>query len=93
MTNRLYFNAREWSFNKACERNVGERCFITGIEGKLVEVFTIGNWDYRNYTEIVTKPMTLEKNTDYSFCFWLNGGENDRSDEVCQPKILMSMQI
>lgn len=32
--------------------------------------------------------MMLEKNTDYSFCFWLNGGENDRGDEVCQLRVV-----
>ena len=88
MSNRIYFNAREWSFNKSCERNVGERCFINGVDGNLVEVFTIGDWNRQNYTEIISKPMMLEKNTDYSFCFWLNGGENDRGDETCQLRVV-----
>lgn len=87
MSNRLFFNAREWNFNKSCDKNVGEKCFINGIEGKLVEVYTIGNWQW-DWTEIISKPMMLEKNTEYSFCFWLNGGENDRNCEVCQLRIV-----
>lgn len=87
MSNRLFFNAREWSFNKACDKNVGERCFVNGLDGKLVEIYSIGDWEW-NWTEIMTKPLLLEKNTEYSFCFWLNGGENDRNDEVCQFRVV-----
>ncbi len=32
--------------------------------------------------------MVLEKNTDYEFVFWLNGGENDRNNEVCRFEIM-----
>lgn len=88
MSNRLFFNAREWSFNKDCTNNVGEKCFIDGIDGKLAEVYTIGNWQW-DWTEIISKPMMLEKNTEYSFCFWLNGGENDRNCEVCQFRVVL----
>lgn len=44
---------------------------------------TIGDWRY-NWTEIVTKQLILPKNTTHTFTFWLNGGENDKNDEVCR---------
>lgn len=87
MKNRLYFVAREWNFNKACTKNVGERCFINGIDGELVEAYSIGNWQW-DHTEIISKPMVLEKNQSYHFSFWLNGGENDRNDEICQFRVV-----
>ena len=79
--NRLYFNARDWSFNKDCKNNVGNRSFMQGPDGKLAEAYTIGDWRY-NWTEIVTKQLILPKNTTHMFTFWLNGGENDNNDEV-----------
>ena len=82
--NRLLFNAREWSFNKDCQKsNVGNRSFMQGPDGNLAEAYTIGNWGY-NWTEIVTKQLILPKNTTHTFTFWLNGGENDKNDEVCR---------
>ncbi len=81
--NRLSFNAREWSFNKDCKNNVGSRSFMQGPDGKLAEAYTIGDWGY-NWTEIVTKQLILPKNTTHTFTFWLNGGENDKNDEVCR---------
>lgn len=92
MENRLYFNAREWKFNPEFSSNKGERSFITGVDGELAEAFTIGSWGTnRDWTEIISKPLILEKNTKYTFTFWLNGGENDRGgDEVCQLHILFN---
>ncbi len=81
--NRLYFNARDWSLNKDCKNNVGNRSFMQGPDGKLAEAYTIGDWRY-NWTEIVTKQLILPKNTTHTFTFWLNGGENDKNDEVCR---------
>lgn len=87
--NKLYFNAREWSFNPLCESNKGERCFITDFNGKLTEVYTIGDWGW-NWTCIESKHLILEKNTEHSFVFWLNGGENDQNDEVCQLVVIFN---
>lgn len=81
--NCLFFNARDWSFNKDCKNNVGNRSFMQGPDGKLAEAYTIGDWGY-NWTEIVTKQLILPKNTTHTFTFWLNGGENDNNDEVCR---------
>ena len=87
--NVLYFNAREWTFNKACEDNAGSRSFMNGPDGELAEAFTIGNWDW-DWTEIRTKQLVLSKNTPYLFTFWLNGGENDRNDEVCRFEVIFN---
>lgn len=84
---RLYFNPRKWSFNKACKSNVGNRSFITGPDGTLAEGYMIGDWNY-NWTEIISETLLLPQNTDCRFTFWLNGGENDRQDEVCRLDII-----
>ncbi len=86
---KLYFDPRTWSFNRACKENVGNRSFITGPDGVLAESFTIGDWS-NHWTEIVSETLLLPKNTDCSFTFWLNGGENDRNDEVCRFDILFN---
>lgn len=86
---KLYFDPRKWSFNKSCTDNVGNRSFITGPDGVLAEGFMIGDWGNR-WTEIVSETLLLPKNTDCSFTFWLNGGENDRNDEVCRFEILFN---
>lgn len=85
----LYFNAREWRFNKDCEDNTGSRSFMTGPDGALTEAFTIGNWSW-NWTEICSKQLILAKNTPHMFTFWLNGGENDRNNEVCRFEVIFN---
>ena len=87
--NRLYFNAREWSFNKDCQKNVGSRSFMQGPDGIISEAFTIGDWGY-NWTEIVTKSLILPKKMLHTFTFWLNGGENDNNNEVCRLEIIFN---
>ncbi len=85
----LYFNAREWHLNKDCKDNVGSRSFMTGPDGAFTEAFTIGNWSW-NWTEICSKQLTLAKNTPHMFTFWLNGGENDRNNEVCRFEVVFN---
>ncbi len=86
---KLYFEPRTWSFNKDCEHNVGGRSFMMGPDGVLAESYMLGDWGY-NWTEIVSKTLLLPKNTDCSFTFWLNGGENDRNDEVCRFEVVFN---
>ncbi len=87
--NRLFFSAREWAFNKACKDNVGSRSFMEGPDGIIAEAYTIGNWNW-NWTEILSKALILPKNTLHTFTFWLNGGENDRNNEVCRFEIVFN---
>lgn len=86
---KLYFEPRTWSFNKDCEHNVGGRSFMVGPDGVMAESYMIGDWGY-NWTEIVSKTLLLPKNRDCSFTFWLNGGENDRNDEVCRFEVVLN---
>lgn len=86
---KLYFEPRKWSFNKDCRDNVGNRSFITGPDGVLAESYILGNWSSA-WTEIVSETLLLPKNTDCSFTFWLNGGENDRNDEVCRFEVVFN---
>lgn len=85
----LYFNAREWRFNKDCKDNTGNRSFMIGPDGELAEAFTIGNWTW-NWTEICSKQLVLAKNTPHMFTFWLNGGENDRNNEICRFEVIFN---
>lgn len=85
--NRLYFSAREWSFNKECSDNVGSRSFMQGPDGIINEAYMIGDWGWR-WTEIVSKTLLLPKNTLHTFTFWLNGGENDNNDETCRFEVI-----
>lgn len=85
----LYFNAREWTFNKACAHNVGSRSFMIGPDGELAEAFMLGDWGW-NWTEILTKQLVLPKNTPHLFSFWLNGGENDNNNEVCRFEVIFN---
>lgn len=83
----LFFNAREWLPSKDCNKTAAVRSFISDPFGGLTESYTIGDWNY-NWSQIETKDMVLEKNTDYEFLFWLNGGENDRNCEICRFEII-----
>ena len=85
--NRLYFSAREWSFNKECSDSVGSRSFMQGPDGIINEAYMIGDWGWR-WTEIVSKTLLLPKNTLHTFTFWLNGGENDNNDETCRFEVI-----
>lgn len=80
---RIYFSARNWELNRKCPNNVGERCFISGIDGKLEEVYYLDATKNAR-SEIISKPMMLERNSLYRFSFWVKGGENLAGDEVCQ---------
>lgn len=90
LVNRLYFNPRKWSMNKECKNGVGIRSVIQGPAGELDESYMIGSWDWQNWSEIISETMLLPKNTLHTFSFWLNGGENDRADEVCRFEIIFN---
>lgn len=85
--NYIFFNAREWKPSKECDKTVATRSFISDPFGGLTEAYTVGDWSW-NWSQIETKDMVLEKNTDYEFIFWLNGGENDQNQEICRFEIM-----
>lgn len=101
--NYIYFNPRKWSFEQTqtntqfpfgngfpqpdCfEQSVGERSFINDFDGSLVECLMFGDWD-TPCVRAVSNSLSLMPETEYSFVFWLNGGENDRNSEVCRLEI------
>lgn len=56
----------------------------------MTEILSVGSWDWEHTSYVTNGFQELEPNTEYHFVFWLNGGENDRSDEVCQLQILFT---
>ena len=84
---RIYFKARNWEFNKACSENKGERCFISGLSNNLEEVFSIGSRE-NSRTEIISKPMMLEKHTLYRFSFWLKEVEKEEGSKNCKLHVI-----
>ncbi len=56
----------------------------------VVEVLSLGTWNWDAASYVTNGLQMLEPETEYHFVFWLNGGENDRSDEVCQLQILFT---
>ena len=89
MDKKLYFNAREWYPIPNCPDQKADRTFINDFDGGLVEICMLGDWQW-HWSEISSNPLTLEKNTRYTFTFWLNGGENDCNNEVCELRILFN---
>lgn len=53
----------------------------------MVEVLSVGTFDWNGPTRVAYGPFQLEANTEYHLLFWLNGGENDRGDETCELEI------
>lgn len=84
----LFFEPRKWKPAKKPENNVTARSFISNPFGEgLTEAYTIGDWNF-NWSEIETADMPLEKNTDYEFVFWLNGGECENSGETSRLELI-----
>lgn len=91
--NYIFFNPREWFFGDATQQNFTSkvqksagRSFISDFNGDLVESIMLGGWNV-SYAEVVSRVYPLTPDTEYSFVFWLNGGENDKSSETCQLEI------
>ncbi len=86
--NYILFNPKKWQIHPDVPKSKAERFFINSpLDDSLTEVYSLGNWCW-DWSEITGGMMTLEKNTEYHFVFWLNGGENDRDDEICQCHIM-----
>ncbi|MCR4678635.1 MAG: hypothetical protein K5679_07745 [Lachnospiraceae bacterium] len=76
----ITFKGDEW-----VRRNT-DISFMTGLDGKLSETLMLGSWDSAE-SVAVSRPYILTPNTSYSYVFWLNGGENESANEVCNFKI------
>lgn len=92
-TNYIFFNPREWmqlpDIQNPCSE-IFSRFFISSPFGDgMAEVVSTGNWRW-DWCEITNGMTQLEPNTEYHFVFWLNGGENDRSDETCMFQVIFT---
>ena len=54
---------------------------------RMVEVLSVGTFDWHRLTRVAVV-LELAPDTEYQLVFWLNGGENDRSDETCNLELL-----
>lgn len=96
--NFITINPKEWRRNPdGSNKTVCDRFMISNpLAGaipsapKMVEVLSVGAWDWGCTSHVTNGFQTLEPNTEYHLVFWLNGGENDRSDETCQLQILFT---
>ena len=77
----VYFDPSQWSFDRGVKSCVGSLKVVKGFDGNDVTAWQIADWMW-SWTTLGTT-MELEPDSEYIFTFWLNGGENDRSDEVC----------
>lgn len=80
----IFLNPREWSLG---QNTHAERTFISDFDGGLAECLILGDWN-NHYVRISSNNHLLEADTEYRFVFWLNGGENDRNNEICQFQIV-----
>lgn len=89
--NYIYLNPREWRVNPdTAGQTTFQRFFMqTPFESEMKETLSLGTWG-GNWSEIISRNLPLSKGEKYSFVFWLNGGENDRFNEVCELHILLT---
>ena len=78
-----HFSGRPANFAQPAH---AERSFISDFDGGLVECLMFGDWD-TPYVRALSNALSLTPDTDYQFVFWLNGGENDKSSEICKLQI------
>lgn len=97
--NYITINPKEWRRNPdGGSKTVCDRFMINNpldgavaLESRMTEVLSVGTFSWDKGTSYVTNGFqALEPNTEYHFVFWLNGGENDRSDETCELQILFT---
>lgn len=83
----ILFNTRDYFANPDIRSNVCGRYMYQLADGSFEEIYTISDWipsQYSHFGGIYSKRLPISKDTDYTLVFWLNGGENDRKDEICQ---------
>ncbi len=89
MTN-LFFCPERWEPDAVISTNVAKQMRVRGFDGKPAAAWQIGDFGSR-WTAITSQiPIEagwLEPGLDYRLCFWLNGGENAKGDEVCNLEV------
>lgn len=86
----LFFCPESWEPDDMISSNAASQIQVQDYAGRTSEAWQLGDWG-SSWTAITsTIPVEagwLESGTEYRFCFWLNGGENSRRDEVCMLEI------
>jgi len=82
----LFFCPESWELDSLISTNAASQIQVRGFSGRTAEAWQLGDWG-GDWSAITTRiPLEngwLEAGQQYRFCFWLNGGENSRGDEVC----------
>ncbi len=79
----ILFDPRDYYKNPDLGWGVASRHMKQLADGSFIEIYSLGNWNDR-FSGIVSKEIPISPDCDYTFVFWLNGGENDRDDEKCE---------
>ncbi len=86
----LFFCPERWEPDSMISTNAASQIQVRGFSGRTAEAWQLGDW-CSDWSAIISKiPIEagwLESGQQYRFCFWLNGGENSRGDEVCMLEI------
>ena len=95
--NFITVNPREWRKNPEAVDTVWDHFFISNplageipSAGSMVEILSVGTYEWQDKSQITNGCQELQPHTEYHLVFWLNGGENDRSDETCELQILFT---
>lgn len=78
----ILFDPRKWYIPEKFLDSPVERYMYQSPDGKMTEIFSLGDWN-GNWAQTYSRFIPVSSDTDYTFVFWLNGGENDRYDETC----------
>ena len=86
----LFFCPERWEPDPMISTNAAQLIQVRGYSGRTADAWQIGDWG-SSWTAITSKIHMeagwLESGGEYRFCFWLNGGENSRGNEVCTLEI------
>lgn len=81
----IFFCPDLWRLDAQVATTVGGKKELIAVDGTMTEVWQIGDWNY-NWSTIRTD-LKLVEGEEYCLRFWLNGGENDRFDEICNLEV------
>lgn len=81
----LLFIPYDWDIDTDAHSTVASAVKVSGYDNKKIDGWQIGDWWY-NWSTIYSDFHVTPGET-YCFHFWLNGGENDKHDEICDLEI------
>ena len=86
----LFFCPERWAPDPMISSNEARKLRVRTGSGRSSDAWQIGGWngDWTAITsQIPIEKGWLEPGEDYRLCFWLNGGESAKRDEVCMLEI------